>query len=133
MNLSWFFTYPREIHHNEQPHRQQQEIFRIQRGRPRVKQVVVTQRYDLGKDVFDATPYIYRYYRSAEQAFAPQDGRAYQAGEVISDRPINTEPTSLTYGIGVGATLIDAELPFAVGGTYEPEYSPLLLTPPAFE
>jgi hypothetical protein len=102
-------------------------------GAARYRQVVATQRYDLGKDVFDATPFTYRYYRDAGQAFAHQDGNTYQSGEVISDRPIDTEPTSFTYGIGVGATLIDAGLPFAGGGTYEPEYSPLLLTPPAFE
>lgn len=102
-------------------------------GAARYRQVVVTQRYDLGKDVFDATPFTYCYYRSAEHGFAHQDGRAYQPGEVITDRPIDTDPRNFTYGIGIGETLIDSELPFVSGGTHEPDYVPLLAYPPVTE
>lgn len=102
-------------------------------GAARYRQVVVTQRYDLGKDVFDATPFTYRYFRTPEHGFAHQNGEAYQSGEVITDRPIDTNPMNLTYGLGIGTTLVDATLPFVTGGTYEPEYVPLLAYPPANE
>lgn len=90
------------------------------------RQVVVTQRYDFGKDVFADTPFTLRYYRRAQDAFTHQDGRAYQLGEVITDRPIDPEPTSFTYGFGIDTTLIDENLPFEQGGTYYADYVPLL-------
>jgi len=90
------------------------------------RQVVVTQRYDFGKDVFPATPFTLRYYRRPQEAFNHQDGRAYQLGEVITDRPIDTSPSSTFYGFGNSATLIDENLPFAQGGTYYADYVPLL-------
>ncbi len=92
----------------------------------RYRQVVVTQHYDFGKDVFAETPFTFRYYRRAADTFAHQDGRAYQFGEVITDRPVDTEPANFTYGIGIGKTLIDDTLPFAQGGTYYADYVPLL-------
>lgn len=90
------------------------------------RQVVVTQRYELGKDVFSETPFTFRYYRRDQDAFTHQSGQAYQPGEIITDRPIDTEPTHLTYGVGVSKTLIDEKLPFEQGGTYYPDYVPLL-------
>lgn len=99
----------------------------------RYRRVVVTQRYDLGKDVFDLTPLAFRYFRTAETAFSHQDGSAYQWNDIITDRPVDTDPVSFAYGVGTGQTLIDSELPFARGGTYEPEYVPLLMYPMATE
>ncbi len=90
------------------------------------RQVVVTQRYDFGKDVFPDTLFTFRYYRRPQEAFTHQDGRPYQFGEVITDRPIDTEPSSFTYGFGIAETLIDENLPFAQGGTYYADYVPLL-------
>ncbi len=70
------------------------------------RQVVVTQRYDFGKDVFPQTPVTLRYFRTRDTAFTHQDGRAYKPGEVITDREIDTDPKSLTYGIGITPTLL---------------------------
>lgn len=86
----------------------------------RYRQVVVTQRYDFGKDVFDETPLTLRYFRPAKDAFTHQDGRPYELGEPITDRQIDTDPRSLTYGVGVTPTLIggaNGETPL---GGYEP-------------
>lgn len=98
-------------------------------GAARYRQVVSTQRYDLGKDVFETTPFTFRYYRSPEEGFAHQDGAPYTYGEVITDRPIDTDPASITYGVGIGETLLDPQLPFAQGGNYVPDYLPLLTSP----
>lgn len=92
----------------------------------RYRQVVVTQRYALGKDVFAETPVTLRYLRSPEDGFAHQDGTPYQIGERITDRPIDTRPTSLTYGVGNSETLIDPDQSFESGGTYLPDYTPLI-------
>jgi hypothetical protein len=102
-------------------------------GAARYRQVVATQRYDLGKDVFAATPFTYRYYRTADTGFARQDGRPYAPGDVITERPIDADPLSLTHGVGIGETLIDPALPRESGGNYLPDYVPLLADPPAFE
>jgi hypothetical protein len=98
-------------------------------GAARYRQVVSTQRYDLGKDVFETTPFTYRYYRSSEEGFAHQDAAPYTYGEVITDRPIDTDPASITYGIGIGETLLDPLQPFAEGGNYVSDYVPLLASP----
>lgn len=99
----------------------------------RYRQVVATQRYIKGKDVFAETPVTYRYFRQ-EEGFAHQDGRPYQLGEVITDRPVDLEnPASITYGVGSVMTLIDETKPFAAGGTYVPDYVPLLAEPLRFE
>ncbi len=82
----------------------------------RYRQVVATQRFALGKDVFAQTPMSFRYFRDGENGFAHQDGRPYDMGEVITDRPIDTEPTSLTYGIDIAPTEV----------IYSPDYAPLL-------
>lgn len=97
------------------------------------RQVVVTQRYELGKDVFPEGLFTLRYYRTEDTAFAHQDGTPYTQGELITDRPIDTNPVNFTYGVGVGATLIDESLPFAAGGTFVPDFLPLLQYPPAYE
>ena len=87
------------------------------------RQVVVTQRYDFGKDVFTETPVTFRYFRTKETAFKHQDGSAYKLGEIITDREIDTDPKSLTYGVGITPTLID-ESP--ENGPTLNEYEPLL-------
>ena len=75
-------------------------------GARRYREVVATQRFELGKDVFAETPLTLRYFRRAADAFTHQDGRPYALGEPITDRPVDTDPASLTYGIGVTPTLI---------------------------
>jgi hypothetical protein len=92
----------------------------------RYRQVVVTQRFDFGKDVFEQTPFTLRYFRTPQTAYAHQDGRPYRIGEVITDRPVNTNAAEFTYGVGVTPTLIDEELPFEKGGTFLADYVPLL-------
>lgn len=98
-------------------------------GAARYRQVVFTQRYDLGKDVFETTPFTYRYYRMTADGFSHQDGTPYTVGEIITDRPIDTDTGSITYGVGIGKTLIDPLLPFVEGGNYVSDYVPLLATP----
>lgn len=96
--------------------------------------MVITQRYVQGKDVFPATPVTFRYFREGDEGFAHQDGQPYQVGEVITDRPVDLEnPASITYGVGNAETLIDPDKPFEAGGTYFPEYAPLLVEPLRFE
>jgi hypothetical protein len=100
-------------------------------GAARYRQVVATQRFALGKDIFETTPFTYRYHRTADTAFAHQDGTAYRHGDLVTDRPIDTDPASATYGVGVGETLVDEALSFERGGTYLPDYVPLLGDVPA--
>jgi len=100
----------------------------------RYRQVVATQRYVKGKDTFPETPVTFRYFRQEGEGFAHQDGRPYQVGEVITDRPVDLEnPALITYGVGIAETLIDPDRPFAEGGTYFPDYAPLLIEPLRFE
>jgi len=87
-------------------------------GARRYRQVVATQSYDFGKDVFAATPFTLRYFRRAKDAFTHQDSRPYVIGEVITDRPVNEHPGDFTYGIGVTPTLIE--------DNSVPDYVPLL-------
>ena len=99
----------------------------------RYRQVVVTQRYHLGKDVFAETPITYRHYRLPNEALHKLDGTAYQTGEVITERPIeNDDPTSLTYRAGNSATLIDQHRLYSQGN-YNPDYLPLLTAPVQYE
>lgn len=95
-------------------------------GAARYRQVVATQRYDFGKDVFPETPITYRYFRPEGEGYDHQDGRPYVAGEIVTDRPIDTNPASVTYGIGTATTLIDMKRPVQDGGTANPDYVPLL-------
>ncbi len=96
----------------------------------RYRQVVVTQRYDFGKDVFPDTPFTLRYFRRSADAFTHQDGRPYAIGEVITDRPVNASPGDFTYGVGVTPTLIDDTLlPGDPRRTFVPDYVPLLGRP----
>lgn len=85
----------------------------------RYRMVVATQRYDFGKDVFAATPYSFRYFRRARDGFTHQDGRPYEIGEVITDRPVNENPGDFSYGIGIVPTLID-------GNAIVTDYLPLI-------
>ncbi|MHB8921540.1 MAG: hypothetical protein ACYC3N_11010 [Halothiobacillus sp.] len=92
----------------------------------RYREVVVTQRFDFGKDIFAQTPVAYRYFRDAANGYAHQNGQPYTIGEVITDRPINTKVGDFTYGMGMVPTLIDAEKPFSAGGNFVSDYVPLL-------
>ncbi len=99
----------------------------------RYRQVVVTQRYKLGKDVFPQTPVTYRYLRRAgDQPYARLDGTAYASGDIVTERPVHLgDPTSVDYRLGSAKTLIEKLL--ADGGTYNPDYLPLLEAPLRFE
>ena len=100
----------------------------------RYRQVVITQRYIKGKDVFPETPVTFRYFREEGEGFAHQDGRPYPMGGVITDRPVDLDnPALITYGVGIAETLIDPDRPFEQGGTYFPDYAPLLMEPLRFE
>jgi len=91
------------------------------------RKVVATQRFTKGKDVFAQTPFTFRYFREAKEAFTHLDGKAYVQGEVITERPIETEAV-LTQGVGITPTLIDEN-----ASTYDGEYLPLLSYPLRFE
>jgi hypothetical protein len=96
-------------------------------GARRYRQVVATQSYTQGKDVFPETPVTFRYFRNAAQAYPKLDGSAYTTGEIITERPIHLDdPTSIDYRLGNAKTLIDPTRDFTAGGTYNPDYSPLL-------
>jgi hypothetical protein len=98
----------------------------------RYRQVVVTQSYDFGKDVFAGTPVTFRYFRTARTSFAHQDGSPYELGELVVDRPVDDDPVSVTYGTGTAKTLIDEALSFDKGGTSNRDYLPLLLFPTSY-
>lgn len=87
----------------------------------RYRGVVVSQRYDFGKDVFPETPFTFHYFRTPETAYPHLDGTPYRLGELITDRPINEAPAEFTYGIGTVPTLIGEE-----GNNFVPDYVPLL-------
>ncbi|MEW6444567.1 MAG: hypothetical protein ACOZAQ_10935 [Pseudomonadota bacterium] len=100
----------------------------------RYRQVVVTQRYNLGKDVFPQTPVTFRYFRVADEGFTHMSGVPYQTGEVITDRTVETsDPTKDTFMVGDVPTLLDENKSYADGGTYNPDYIPLLADPLQFE
>ncbi|GAB4208843.1 MAG: hypothetical protein Fur0019_15040 [Tibeticola sp.] len=100
----------------------------------RYRQVVVTQRYTLGKDVFAQTPLSMRYLRTPAEGFTHFDGSAYQPGDRITDRSVERDdPARDTYLAGNVPTLIDPARPYAAGGTYNPNYVPLLASPLRFE
>jgi hypothetical protein len=93
----------------------------------RYRQVVATQRYIYGKDVFSETPISYLHYRDSSIAEVKNDGTPYQFGEIISERSIQLdEPTRFDYKAGDGITLIEEDKPFNEGGTYFPDYVPYL-------
>lgn len=105
----------------------------------RYRQVVVSQRYHFGKDVFPETPVTFRHFRSVAEPLTRVDGTPYQTGEVITERPINLDdPTSFDYRAGSSLTEIDDSRPYP-DGNYNPDYLPLLQeplqyeTPPALE
>lgn len=93
-------------------------------GAARYRMVVVTQRFDFGKDVFPQTPVTLRYFRTRENAFTHQNGQPYRLNEVIIDRPVDNNPRNVTYGIGVTPTLIERN-PDAASLR---DYVPLLLS-----
>lgn len=89
-------------------------------GARRYRLVVATQRYDFGKDVFNAVPFTFKYYRDPKNGFAHQDGRPYKQGELITDRQIDTEQASVTWGVGITPTLIKLHGTNDPAGNYEP-------------
>ncbi|OYY74684.1 MAG: hypothetical protein B7Y40_03650 [Gammaproteobacteria bacterium 28-57-27] len=99
----------------------------------RYRQVVVTQRYAKGKDVFPQTPVNYHYLRTENEAFTHADDTPYAQGQVITDRAVDREsPVKDSYLVGNVPTLIDENKSFAEGGTYNADYIPLM-KPGAFE
>ncbi|SKA76897.1 hypothetical protein SAMN02745130_01690 [Thiothrix eikelboomii] len=92
----------------------------------RYRQVVVSQRYHFGKDVFAITPWAYRHFREPIEALTKVDGTPYQTGELITERAVELDdPASFTYRAGNTRTGIDESRPYPVGN-YNPEYLPLL-------
>ncbi|WMP16853.1 PDZ domain-containing protein [Thiothrix lacustris] len=99
----------------------------------RYRQVVVSQRYSKGKDVFPETPVTFRHFRDPAEPLTRVDGTAYQTGEMITERPIEQDnPASVTYRAGNSATQIDDTQPYPQGN-YNPAYLPLLRFPLQFE
>ncbi|WP_127471438.1 hypothetical protein [Thiomicrorhabdus aquaedulcis] len=93
----------------------------------RYRQVVVTQRYRFGKDVFAQTPLTYKHYRLPGQEALKIDSTPYAFGEVITERSVQlTDPARFDYQAGDSVTGIEELLPFKDGGTYFPEYVPYL-------
>jgi hypothetical protein len=87
-------------------------------GASRYRQVVVTQRYDYGKDVF---PRRRSHCATFAQRMLPtptRTGSAYKLGEVITDRPINNTVGDFAYGMGTEPTLIDEALAVFAGGHF---------------
>ncbi|EIJ33681.1 PDZ/DHR/GLGF domain protein [Thiothrix nivea DSM 5205] len=98
----------------------------------RYRQVVVSQRYNKGKDVFPETPVTFRHFRDPAQPLTRVDGTPYQTGEVITERPVELDnPASLTYRVGNSQTGIDAAHLYPEGN-YNPDYLPLLKFPLEF-
>lgn len=91
------------------------------------RKIVATQRFHLGKDLFESTPFTFRYFRESKEVYTHLDGSAYAQGDIITDRPIEHEAT-LTQGVGVVQTLIDEK-----DTLYDGEYMPLLKYPLTFE
>jgi hypothetical protein len=94
-------------------------------GAARYRQVVVTQSYDLGKDVFAQTPVSFKHYRPRALAEKKPDGQVYSWGELILERPVNQDPASEAYHAGNAPTLIEAAKPYPAG-VYYPDYLPLV-------
>ncbi len=96
-------------------------------GAARYRQVVVTQSFNKGKDVFPHTPHTFRALRPSTDPVRKIDDSIYAYGEVITERSIEHDnPASVTYRAGNQATEIDPDLPFAQGGNYLPNYTPFL-------
>lgn len=95
----------------------------------RYRQVVVSQRYVYGKDVFAETPVTFRHFRDPAAPLTRVDGTPYQTGDIITERPIEQDnPASLTYRVGNSTTGIDETRPYPQGN-YNPAYLPLLQFP----
>jgi len=93
----------------------------------RYRQVVVTQSFTKGKDVFAQTPHTFKAMRSLENQPLKLDGKPHAFGEVISERSVELDdPASVNYRAGDSLTEINADLPFAQGGNYLPDYRPFI-------
>ncbi len=91
------------------------------------RQVVATQSYTKGKDVFPHTPHTLKALRPENEQPKKLDGTSYLFNEVITERSIEQgNPSSVTYRAGDSLTEIDIELPFAQGGNYLPNYTPFV-------
>jgi len=96
-------------------------------GASRYRQVVATQTYTKGKDVFAQTPHTLKALRPVNEQPKKLDGTSYMFNEVINERSIEQgNPSSSTYRAGDSLTEIDSELPFKQGGNYLPNYTPFL-------
>ncbi len=98
----------------------------------RYRQVVVSQRYTKGKDVFAETPVTFRHFRDLVEPLTRVDGTPYQTGEIITERAVELDnPASFTYRAGNATTQIDDSKPYP-DGNYNPDYLPLLKFPLEF-
>ncbi len=96
-------------------------------GAGRYRQVVVSQRYTLGKDVFAQPPPTFKAYRAANDQPLKLNGQPHAFGEVIRERSVEQDnPASVTYRAGDSLTEINPDLPFEQGGTYWPDYRPFV-------
>jgi hypothetical protein len=96
-------------------------------GAARYRQVVVTQSFNKGKDVFPHTPHTFRALRPSIDPVRKVDDSIYAYGEIITERSIDkADPNSMTFRVGNQATEINPDLPFAQGGNYLPNYTPFL-------
>jgi len=89
------------------------------------RKIVATQRFTKGKDVFETTPFTFRYFRDENSSYTHIDGTPYKIGETITDRPYDKEE-GMTKGVGIVETLVDDNLTFENGGSYLEGYIPLL-------
>ena len=96
-------------------------------GAVRYRQVVVTQSFNKGKDVFPHTPHTFRALRPSTDPVRKVDDSSYAYGEIITERSIDkADPSSITFRVGNQATEINPDLPFEKGGNYLPNYTPFL-------
>ncbi|TQV61711.1 MAG: hypothetical protein FNT15_09045 [Sulfurovum sp.] len=92
------------------------------------RKVVLTQRFNQGKDYSGEVKFSFRYFREKKEGYKHIDEKtSYKFGEVITDRPYHKEESILKY-VGKVSTLIDEQ-----GDNYDTLYMPILKYPQAFE
>jgi hypothetical protein len=92
-------------------------------GAARYRQVVVSQRFAQGKDVFVQTPITFRALRPSSDPVRDANNQAYAFGDIIESRSVDRDnPASETFHVGNQQTEIDPK-----GDNYLPDYVPFLL------
>jgi hypothetical protein len=91
------------------------------------RQVVVTQSFTRGKDVFSQTPHTFKAMRLPQQQPTTISGHPYAFGEIITERSVEQgNPASQMHLVGNSMTEIDPNRPFEQGGNYLPNYTPFI-------